>query len=276
MAGISLDQRELSSRVRLRRWRFDAAGERYVGGVSAHPGIEVAWCHRGSAKYWVGGRRIVLRPGQAIVVPTDVEHATLPEPGTIAGSLLLEPSSLARAEEALDAKLGDTKLLLGDDARPSPLMVLGGLLEREAFTERHGHALAVEAITDALVVEVLRDGDERPARREHDPRVGRAIDLIRARYAEPLTIDEMARAAHMSRFHFTRVFRAETGKTPYRFLLDIRLARAAELLRARRCAVTEAALSVGWNDLGRFARMFREAHGVAPSEYLRDGAMKLS
>jgi AraC-like DNA-binding protein len=255
--------------VRLRRWRFEAEGEPYVGGVSAHPGIEVAWCHRGSAEYWVGARRIVLRPGQAIVVPTDVEHATLPEPGTIAGSLLLEPGALARAEEVLETRLRDTRLLLGDDARPSPLMVLAGLLEREAFTERHGHALAVDALTDAVVVEVLREGDERPARRESDPRVKRAIDLICARYAEPLTIDEMARAAHMSRFHFSRVFRTETGKTPYRYLLDVRLTRAAELLRERRCAVTDAALSVGWNDLGRFGRMFREVHGVAPSEFLR-------
>jgi AraC-like DNA-binding protein/quercetin dioxygenase-like cupin family protein len=273
MAGISLDEREISSRVvRLRRWRFDD-GERFVGGRSAHPGIVISWCHRGRAEYWIGERRIVVLPGQAMVVPADVEHATLPEPGTEAGSLLLAPDSLAAAAEVVGARLGDARLVLGDAAQPSALGTLGILLEREGFFERPGQAITVDALTDAIVVEVLRAGEPARARASsvppgRDPRIKRAIDFVETRYADPLTVDDMARAAHMSRFHFTRAFRAETGKSPYRYLMDVRLAHAAVLLRERR-SVTEAALSVGWNDLGRFGRMFREAHGVAPSAYLR-------
>ncbi len=280
MADLSLEQQDVSPRIRLRRWRF---AERYVGGVTAHPGIEVAWCQHGSAEYWIGKRRVILRPGQAIIVPADVEHATLPEPGTIAASLLLDARALEASADAMGSRLVDTRLLIGDTGSPSSLMILGGLLDREASGRQRGQSLAVEALTDAIVVEVLRAGipagaamgsieaalvAENP-RPTGDPRVRRAIDLVESRYADPLTIDDMARAAHMSRFHFSRVFRGETGKTPYRYLLDVRLAHAAKLLRGRRCDVTEAALSVGWNDLGRFGRMFREVHGVAPSAYLR-------
>jgi AraC family transcriptional regulator len=276
MAALSLDQHDVSPRIRLRRWRF---AERYDSGAAAHPGIEVAWCRHGAAEYRIGTRRVVLCPGQAIIVPAQVEHVTVPEAGTEAASLLLDERALEASAEAMGSRLEGARLLSGDERRPSPLMVLGGLLEREAAAPLRGGALAVEALTDALVVEVLRAGvptgahDPAPAPGGGvDPRVRRAIDLVEARYADPLGIDDLARAAHMSRYHFSRVFRAETGKTPYRYLLDVRLARAAQLLRSRRCDVTEAALSVGWNDLGRFGRMFRQAHGVAPSAYLRASA----
>jgi transcriptional regulator GlxA family with amidase domain len=170
-------------------------------------------------------------------------------------------------------RIEDARLDDADPKSPSVLMVLGRLLEKEAVAMQAGRTLAVEALTDALVVEVLRAGTasnpEWTRKRGSDPRLRRAMELLETRYADALTIDEMARAASMSRYHFTRLFRLETGKTPYRYLLDVRLARAAELLRARRCSVTEAAIEVGWNDLGRFGRMFREVHGVAPRDYLR-------
>lgn len=271
MVDHRLEQREVSALVRLRRWEFSGP---YVGRQTAHEGIEVAWCRSGMAEYTIGRRRVVLLPGQAIVVPAMVEHVTQPVPGTEAASLLLDAAALDAAADTMGARLDAPRLLAGDGDRPSALTLLGGLLEREACADRKGRGLAVEALTDAVVIEVLRAGQAEEAPEPSgpprgDPRVKRALDLVHTRYADPLSIDDMARAAHMSRYHFSRIFRQETGKTPYRYLLDVRLAHAAEILRARKCAVTEAALSVGWNDLGRFGRMFREVHGVAPSEYLR-------
>jgi AraC family transcriptional regulator len=77
----------------------------------------------------------------------------------------------------------------------------------------------------------------------------------------------MARAARMSRYHFSRRFKDATGKSPYRYLVDVRLERAAELLRRGRAGVTEAALTVGFSDPSRFARMFRARFGASPAKY---------
>ena len=90
--------------------------------------------------------------------------------------------------------------------------------------------------------------------------------MVRARYAEPLTVDDMARAAGMSRFHFSRALRAACNCSPYQLVVQTRLEAAAALLRAGRASSTQAALSVGFTDPSRFARAFRRAFGCAPSE----------
>jgi AraC-like DNA-binding protein len=81
-----------------------------------------------------------------------------------------------------------------------------------------------------------------------------------------LSIDDLARTARMSRFHFSRVFRDEVGKSPYQLLVETRIERAQALLKSGQ-AVTEAALSVGFMDLSRFSKAFRRQVGCSPSEY---------
>jgi transcriptional regulator GlxA family with amidase domain len=103
-------------------------------------------------------------------------------------------------------------------------------------------------------------------------RVSLSLDHIHSAYAEPLTVDDLARSAGMSRFHFSRLFHEQVGDAPYRYLLRVRIARAAELLRGGRHSVTEAALAVGFQDLGRFRRLFRREIGCRPSEVARRSA----
>jgi AraC-like DNA-binding protein len=144
----------------------------------------------------------------------------------------------------------------------------------EAVEAGPGHDLALDSLTEALAVELLRADDPStsvPERRPTDLRIRRALDYIDTSYAEPLSLDGIAKIAGMSRFHFARMFEAHVGKSPYRYLVDVRVARAAALLATGRVSVTEAALSVGFNDLGRFGRAFRARFGIAPSEALAAG-----
>src|SRR5262249_20103010 len=135
-----------------------------------------------------------------------------------------------------------------------------------------GHLFAVESISEAMVVAVMRKAS---GRRLHakvsDRRVLAALDLIHSSYAERLGVGALARAAGMSRFHFSRLFREEVGAAPYQYVLAFRLDRAAELLSSGRRGVTEAAIAVGFEDPGRFARMFKERFGSAPSVFARRG-----
>jgi transcriptional regulator GlxA family with amidase domain len=94
---------------------------------------------------------------------------------------------------------------------------------------------------------------------------------MNARYAEPLTVDDLAGTATMSRYHFSRLFRDEVGEAPYQHLLRVRIARAAELLKSGRTSVTEAALAVGFHDFSRFSRTFKRFMGQLPIEVARGG-----
>src|ERR1700712_4838365 len=95
----------------------------------------------------------------------------------------------------------------------------------------------------------------------------RAKDLADARYAEPLDVDDLARAAGLSRAHFSREFRRAFGDSPHAYLLTRRLERAAALLRMTDRSVADICLSVGLQSVGSFTTTFRRTYGKTPTEY---------
>jgi AraC-like DNA-binding protein len=95
----------------------------------------------------------------------------------------------------------------------------------------------------------------------------RARDLADARYFEPLTVEDLARAANLSRAHFSREFRRAFGEPPHAYLLTRRLERAATMLRATDHSVAEICLSVGLQSIGSFTTSFTRTYGVSPTAY---------
>jgi AraC-like DNA-binding protein len=95
----------------------------------------------------------------------------------------------------------------------------------------------------------------------------RARDLADARFFEPLDVDDLARAAGLSRAHFSREFRRTFGESPHAYLLTRRLERAAALLRSTDRSVTDICFSVGLSSVGSFTTSFKRTYGVAPTEY---------
>jgi len=104
----------------------------------------------------------------------------------------------------------------------------------------------------------------------HAPRVRhliRARDLVDARFSECIGVDDMARAASMSRAHFSREFRKAFGESPHGYLLTRRLERAAALLRNTDRSVTDICLAVGLQSVGSFTTSFTRTYGRTPTAY---------
>jgi AraC-like DNA-binding protein len=95
----------------------------------------------------------------------------------------------------------------------------------------------------------------------------RAKDLVDARYAEPLDVDDLARAAGLSRAHFSREFRRAFGDSPHQYLLTRRLERAAALLRNTDRSVADICFSVGLQSVGSFTTSFTRTYGKSPTVY---------
>ena len=74
--------------------------------------------------------------------------------------------------------------------------------------------------------------------------------------ARPLDLDELARAAHFSRYHFLRAFRRAYHATPHGYLTRKRIERAKELLAQSELTVTEICFEVGFESLGSFSNWF--------------------
>ena len=94
----------------------------------------------------------------------------------------------------------------------------------------------------------------------------RARDLVDDRYAEPLDLEALARAAHVSPRHFSRSFRQTFGETPHQYLLTRRIERARHLLRTTDKQVAEVCLAVGFRSVGSFTTTFSRHVGVSPTE----------
>ncbi|MGA2927832.1 MAG: helix-turn-helix transcriptional regulator [Solirubrobacteraceae bacterium] len=95
----------------------------------------------------------------------------------------------------------------------------------------------------------------------------RARDLADSRYLEPLTVDDMAHAAGLSRAHFSREFARVFGESPHAYLLTRRLERAAAMLRMTDRTVADICLSVGLQSIGSFTSSFTRTYGRSPTAY---------
>ena len=261
-----------SPHVRVRVWEAEANAASHAPpppAFVAHNTVELTWLDDGEVGYAIGSRHFAVGPGTALLVPSDVEHATSFSSQMHGTALWIDRDVVVEIADAIGCTEGPAIGFVRDGAR---LAALGTVLADESARGARGDRgalLAADAITEAMIAMALSGAPPKSdgSRVPRDPAIASAVRYIEASYAEALTVDGMARAAKMSRFHFSRRFRDETGRSPYRYLVDVRLERAAELLRRGRCGVTETSLTVGFSDPSRFARMFRTRFGASPARF---------
>jgi AraC-like DNA-binding protein len=108
-------------------------------------------------------------------------------------------------------------------------------------------------------------------------RVEKVIVLLRRDLSEPPALEDIGRAVGCSPFHLSRTFSTATGMTIPQYLRQLRMERAAELLRSGKFNVTEAALEVGYSSLSHFSQAFHDTFGCCPGLYpLRTPTQKSS
>jgi AraC-like DNA-binding protein len=129
----------------------------------------------------------------------------------------------------------------------------------------HGHALA-------LMADLFFQGEAStpaPSRRLAlaRQRVEKAIEILGHRLADPPTLEELGREVGCSQFYLSRTFSRQMSMTIPQYLRQIRMERAAELLKSGRFNVTEAALEVGYSSISHFSHAFYETMGCCPGLY---------
>jgi transcriptional regulator GlxA family with amidase domain len=149
-------------------------------------------------------------------------------------------------------------------------------------------AMALEAATlanRALRARTRRAGTGRKCEVNDTSRVEpmswklrRAINYVEVNLAEPLRSYQLAKIAGLSKAHFSRVFKATTGLTPNRFVMNRRLDCAVELLSASDKSLTDIATLCGFSDQSHFGRVFKRTLGLTPGAWRRSRtrARKLS
>lgn len=103
--------------------------------------------------------------------------------------------------------------------------------------------------------------------------VRRAIEFMRDRLEDDITVTEVATFVNISPAYFCRLFTEETGRNPRDYLIDLRIARAKELLQHTTMSITDVSTALNYHPVF-FSRLFREKTGISPSEYVRRSRRK--
>jgi AraC family transcriptional regulator len=109
--------------------------------------------------------------------------------------------------------------------------------------------------------------DKRSPGKLSNRRLAHVLEYMNAYYAEPLSLDQLAREACVSRFHFGRLFKELVGVTPHRYLVKVRLDAAASLLNDTDLSVLDIAISCGYGSAAHFTAAFHRRFFQTPSSY---------
>ncbi|RYG70245.1 helix-turn-helix domain-containing protein [bacterium] len=138
---------------------------------------------------------------------------------------------------------------------------------RETLGRQRGFGVAAEAkLAEALVwIERLNLRSNVTRSPDSEMAVSKVIAFMEQNFARQITLDEIARTAHLSTNYFCEVFKNATGQSPGRYLLRLRLEHARYLLLTTTRPITQVALESGFADASYFARAFKSAFGTAPT-----------
>ncbi len=100
-----------------------------------------------------------------------------------------------------------------------------------------------------------------------DQRLARVIEYMAARFAEPITLEQLAAEACISKFHFSRLFTRKIGETPHRYLSGMRLEAASRMLVTTDLTIAQVGAACGFPAASHFSAAFANRFGMSATEY---------
>ncbi len=249
-----------------------------------HMEYELVRMVTGHLTVWLDGVEYRLEPGDLLWIAGGVLHSGQPEPGAVYQCIvfdldLLKSSCGQWSRHLRELSAGRLFLLPKPPRVDSTLSLLAELLFTHGTGKEKGERLAAFGALCGLFGQMIERGwytsylPENESRRKNIRLLKKLFSFIETHYAEPLTLEALAREAGMSPKYFCRFFREMTQHTPMQYLNLRRISHACELLSEGSCSVTEAAFACGFNDLSYFIRAFHRSKGLTPKQYaLRQAA----
>jgi len=277
-----------ASQLGLRNAVYSGTGRRHDTGMV--PGwLSIKTMLRGSAVWETAERRFTVSPDCYLILNDHHRYALRFEAGERVTTFVLF-FRRGLAEDVLRCRTTVSEQLLDDpeatrgsaefferlESRASPLYrliqrfkqeVAAGLTPAEAddwFVRMAAQMVREQKSADTSMTKL--PAARAATRVELFRRVLRGRDFLLAQTGERASLDDAARAACLSPYHFHRAFRQAFGETPHQARTRYRLERAAALLAAGQ-RVTDVCLAAGFESLGSFSSLFTRIYGVTPRDY---------
>lgn len=232
----------------------------------ARPLVEFLFVIEGSMRFAVGGLTTKLAAGDLALVNAHFGNHDIPTDRPRRYSCISFEIAKCPALRALrKAPLLEARPIADCDALRR---LYREVCERQQACSGHLPELQLKAALLRLLVAIVAEGDiaEIPSGCGASHRLLEAIAMIRHSHAHPdLSLDDLARTAHLSKDHFGRLFKNEFKLSPMRYLLQLRLRRARNLLLKSELSIKQIAQTVGFNDPLYFSRAFQRIMKTSPT-----------
>jgi len=237
-----------------RIWRM--FHDRYL--ICGFTTVATAWIYRRKSRFMSDGGTAFFEPGETHRVTAALR------PSTFRGIFIDPEKFIERAKET------------GCKTRPhfrsvqvTDLLLLDSLYRFSTAVENDETVLEQQSHFSDLLNSALGYTEDRPpaiSRSQFERSLLRAKELLHEKFSEQISLDELAIAAAMSRYHLVRRFTRQFGLPPHAYQIHLRIKRACTLLRLNHLP-SEAGVAVGFADQSHFARHFKKVMGVTPGTY---------
>lgn len=246
-----------------------------------HSSVEVVLPHQGTCRCVVDGKEYVVRDTEVLFIPSDVNHSLRMGEGSIRSLILfdLEPLLSIRGFSTIRPitqaafHLTPTHAVCAD-VRAKLLEMMDKYYARPSLMNLicYGYLLQIYVMLGQTYLDYLSMQEEttepQPQQEENSwLAINRVVEYINKNYAEPISLDSIARVAGFSKYYFSRLFTRYTGTPFSQYLLHKRISVASHLLCSTQIPVVQVSMQSGFSSLSTFNRTFKEIQGCTPTEY---------
>lgn len=250
-----------------------------------HDYLELTYILKGQARYRIEGKTHILKPGDLL----------LGNPGVVHRFDLMEGE-----KPPMEVYIGVSNFHFQNMLQQSIILPDGGhilhcspelkqdlnqliqTMISETKNQQTGQYFMIKAYLVQLLLLVIRQirGEEKQEKKgyvfESSSKgyvVKRIIAYMNENYATRISLDQIAQNMYLSPVYISKIFKEETGESPIRYLIQIRLEKAKEILENENCGnIRDVALAVGYEDVYYFSKLFKKYYGIAPAYYKKGAA----
>lgn len=264
-------------------WKGTRKREKNDDSYHCHDFLEMAFVLSGEGRYCIEDEIYSIKEGDLLIFNPGVRHQALscPEVELTATEFFVGFSDIQLSgypANYMPVPKGEYMVHTTGELRQK-LFKICSSMEAEKSVCKQGRYFMLKSYLIQILLLVIREQCEpmekakgcafESANKKYV--VEQIVNYFEDHYSEKISLDQIAENMYLSPFYISKIFKSETGDTPIRHLINIRLEKAKEMLEnGYRGSIQEVAATVGYDDAYHFSKLFKKHYGITPTQARKD------